>query len=113
MYKILSRKLGDMKVAFEETYFADEWKRMTYCSIQIVKDGKFEYYHGGAVWNGKDKFNLRTAKFAAFKNAIKKRWEEKHIGVVSFEAYYKHWARTLAYMMDNNIIVLKDEEYVN
>lgn len=113
MYKISSRKFGDMTIMFERTYFADGWKEMTCCAIQIVKDGKFEYYHGGAVWNEKDNYNPRTAKFAAFKNAIRKRWEEKHIGVVSFKAYYKHWAKTLAYMMDNNIIVLRDEEYDN
>lgn len=53
-------------------------RMVTYCTM-VVRDnesGKTNYYHGFAVWNGKDHYKEDGGDFYAFKRALMQRFED-------------------------------------
>lgn len=89
---------------------------VTYCTISVVaKDRKVRHYHGGTVYNPYDRYNIRTGRFLAYKEALKRRFygdviHDKRFFVV-WKDYHKAWSHFLSALMDGEVTSL--DEYIN
>jgi len=53
-------------------------RMILYCTIYVeTVKGKKQYYHGGTVWNGEDKFDPNGAIFRAFSDALVRRFAKE------------------------------------
>lgn len=77
----------------------DDLRSVTYCSIAVCEDGKWEHYHAGVVRNPHDRECKRTGYFLAYKKALEDRWLYRNLDI-DFDVYYRFWAHYLAQLMD-------------
>jgi hypothetical protein len=78
-----------------------------YCTISVVdQHGKYQYYHGATVWNGKDRFNPVQAMFNAHTAALYKRYAD-YIRTaddpVTFKEYKRKWNGFLWALYNNEV----------